>query len=489
MLSATDGTTVSEVESPSDAARPGAPTRLALVLAWSKDEPWRIGEALFLPTEPGLTVWLGRGANTAEGPAKGTFGQHRPGQWAPSPAIASPAISRYQVAFQRVGTTHVARNEGKCALYRNGAETTECRLAPGDLLQLGKQFLFLCCHRPQGHPGEESAYPTFSFGLPDPHGIVGESSAIWSLRRQIAFAAARPDHVIIGGESGSGKELVAVAIHALSNRHGRRMVSRSAATLPETLIDAELFGNAKSYPNPGMAERPGLVGEAHGSSLFLDELAELAHPAQAHLLRVLDHGEYQRLGEAQARISDFRLIAATNRDLSSLKSDLLARLTVRVAVPDVNARKEDVPLLVRHVLRRMAERGDSAAAALFPGDDPRGEPRIPLAWMLGLLRHRYRTNVREIETMLLGALSTPEVALTWGDAGLRELGPTEPSVNDPTSADAIRLALDTNNGSIEHTWRALGLSSRFSLLRLIKKHGLEVRRRPARGRGPAGRTQ
>src|SRR4029077_9274313 len=127
--------------------------------------------------------------------------------------------------------------------------------------------------------------------------------------------------VVIAGQSGSGKELVAQAIHALSGRADRRLVSRSAATLPEALIDAELFGNAKNYPNPGMVERSGLIGEAHGSTLFLDELGELPHAAQAHLLRVLDGGEYQRLGEAQARVSDFRLVVATNRILSSLKPD------------------------------------------------------------------------------------------------------------------------------------------------------------------------
>jgi two-component system nitrogen regulation response regulator GlnG/two-component system response regulator HydG len=260
--------------------------------------------------------------------------------------------------------------------------------------------------------------------------------------------------------------------------------------LPETLIDAELFGNAKSYPNPGMAARPGLVGEAHGSTLFLDELAELPHAAQAHLLRVLDRGEYQRLGDAQVRVSDFRVIAATNRDLSSLKPDLLARFTLRIAVPDLNARKEDVPLLARHLLRRMAERGDPAALALFPGGDPRAEPRVPLPWMIGLLEHPFRTNVRELEAMLVAALATPEVAGPWvkaeGDVRRPELSAPDGGHVDAVSAEAIRQCLDANNGSIEHTWRALGLSSRFTLLRLIKKHGLEVRRRPARGRGPVG---
>src|SRR5690348_15490748 len=131
--------------------------------------------------------------------------------------------------------------------------------------------------------------------------------------------ARRPGHVLLTGASGTGKELAARAIHALSKRSGQRLVARNAATLPESLIDAELFGNAKNYPNPGMAERAGLVGQADGSTLFLDEIAELPSSSQAHLLRVLDDGEYHRLGDGLARRSDFRLVAATNRDVSSLK--------------------------------------------------------------------------------------------------------------------------------------------------------------------------
>src|SRR6185503_16398678 len=114
------------------------------------------------------------------------------------------------------------------------------------------------------------------------------------------------------------------ALHELSPRAERRLVSRNAATLPSGLMDAELFGNAKNYPNPGMAERAGLIGEANGGTLFLDEIGELPAELQAHLLRVLDgDGEYQRLGDAQQRRSDFRLVAATNRDPSSLKHDFL----------------------------------------------------------------------------------------------------------------------------------------------------------------------
>ena len=123
------------------------------------------------------------------------------------------------------------------------------------------------------------------------------------------------------------------------------MISRNAASFPETLIDAELFGNARNYPNPGMPERPGL----------------------------LDSGEYQRLGESRPRKADFRLVAATNRPDSYLKEDVLARLRIRVEVPDLNARREDIPLVARHLLRRIARNDPELARRYFPDGDPRKE--------------------------------------------------------------------------------------------------------------------
>ncbi len=140
---------------------------------------------------------------------------------------------------------------------------------------------------------------------------------MWQMRERIAFAANAGKHVLLHGESGTGKELAARALHALSSRAGKPFVSRNAATLPSGLIDAELFGSARNYPNAGMPERAGLVGQADGGTLFLDEIAEIPAEQQAHLLRVLDaDGEYQRLGEATTRRSDLVLVGATNRDVT-----------------------------------------------------------------------------------------------------------------------------------------------------------------------------
>lgn len=459
---------------------------LALVLVWSKDEPWRVGEVLLAPRAPGRTIWLGRGENVAGRAPKGSFGQQRPGAWMPSAPLVSPAVSRYQLALSRSEDRYVARNAGKCILYCDGAPVSERELTGGELLQLGKQYMFLVSRRPLDLGDELSAYPRFPFGQADAYGLVGESPAMWQIRRTITFVAARPEHVLVTGESGSGKELVASAVHALSARGASPMVSRNAATLPATLVDAELFGNAKNYPNSGMPERPGLVGEAHQSTLFLDEFAELSPALQVHLLRVLDRGEYQRLGDARARISDFRLIGATNRPLASLKPDLLARLPFRIALPSLNRRLEDVPLLVRHFLRRLALRGDAEALELFPERDPHAEPQIPMTWMTRLLTQRYETNVRELEALLWECFLSRQGAHESADASADELVVERKAESIPAAApsrgtpeaERIQRILDENNGSIERAWRALGLSSRFALLRLVKKHRLEVRRRP-----------
>jgi DNA-binding NtrC family response regulator len=320
---------------------------------------------------------------------------------------------------------------------------------------------------------------------------------MWELRRTVSFVAGRPNHVLIFGATGTGKELVARAIHTHSARSKVHFVSRNAATIPASLVDAELFGNEKNYPNPGMPERLGLIGEADGGTLFLDEFTEMVSAAEAHLLRVLDQGEYQRLGEARSRRSTFRLIAATNRDPSAIKHDLLARLTLRIATPDLNQRREDVPLLVNPLFRQMATDDPDLARRFFPDGDVTREPRISVDFMRALVTHDYSANVRELQRLLLEAVRTTdgdELQAPTRAPSPRSMRPSEPSApfgnesSEPSApeeplpagltAARVQASLDENNGALEPTWRALGLSSRHALRRLIQKHQIEVRRRP-----------
>jgi DNA-binding NtrC family response regulator len=354
----------------------------------------------------------------------------------------------------------------------NGVELDRQLVRPGDILELGNRLVLLCAARP-ARLGGSPASPAHAFGAADAHGLVGESPAAWQLRTEIAFAARRNGHVLILGPTGSGKELVAESLHAVSARPGA-LVSRNAATLPESLVDAELFGNPKGYPNPGVPERDGLIGAAHRGSLFLDEFADLPSGAQAHVLRVLDAGEYQRLGESQKRVSDFRLIAATNRPESTLRADLLARFDFRIRVPALAARREDAPLLLCHLFAEVT-RDDADLRARYALEN--GLPRLAAGFVRRLVKHPFPANVRELRYLLWRAVAeSADDALEWpADAeapAARE--------GDEVPAAELQRALDANNGSLEKTWRALGLPNRYVLRRLVAKHGLTVTRRGPR---------
>jgi DNA-binding NtrC family response regulator len=267
---------------------------------------------------------------------------------------------------------------------------------------------------------------------------------------------------------------VARALHALSERAGRPLVARNAATFPETLIDAELFGNAANYPNPGMKARPGLIGEADGSTLFLDEIGELPASLQAHLLRVLDSGEYHRLGESSTRRAEVRIVAATNRDPAALKHDLLARLVLRVAVPSLVDRREDVPMLAHHLLAQTI-REDAEIGERFCDDD--GRPRVAPGLVAALVEHGYTLHVRELASLLWRAIASSlgsVIELTEALEAELARGPAPEAIAPETlTPEEIEAALQRNEFVQERAWRDLGLKNRFVLIRLLRKHGIE----------------
>jgi two-component system nitrogen regulation response regulator GlnG/two-component system response regulator HydG len=454
---------------------------LHLVIAWSLEEPGRAGEAAAVE---GPAV-LGRGgAQPADGARRVEFARVRPGESAPTGVLRGARISRTQLRLAPSEGRLEVENLGRCPLLVRGAETPRAQVHPGDVLVFGKALVLLVSQRPRVLPPLQAApRPGFAFGRPDPHGIVGESPAAWELRDRLALAAASGHHVLLQGESGCGKELAARALHALSARAGRPLVARNAATFPEGLVDAELFGTARNYPNAGSQERPGLVGEADGSTLFLDEIGELPPPLQAHLLRLLDRGgEYQRLGESRVRTADLRVVAATNRAPESLKHDFLARFQARLHVPGLAERREDIPLLARHLIGRTLEQNPSLRTRLV---DPGGEPRVDPALAEALLLHPFTHHLRELERLLWVAASTSRsdfLELTSEVAAeLRQRSPVGGA--EPLDAAAIRKALAAAQGSVTAAARALGLKNRFSLYRLMKQHGLSS---PGEDEPPAG---
>ena len=467
-----DERTLTEEEEPAADQRPSE--ALAIVIAWCAEEPSRVGEVAFVGRRGAV---LGRGDEAGGDHPRLSFVRQGPDMSSPRPPLASRHISRVQLlCTPREGGLHLD-NRGRLSLRVDGCEVADRVARAGALVELGNQLSFLVERRPRRLDLCDAKHV---FGDRDEFGIVGESPAVWELRRRIEFVGARKGHALVRGESGTGKELVARALHMRSTRAGGPFISRSAATLPEGLLDAELFGHAQGYPNASMPERVGLIGAANGGTLFLDEIGEMPEALQTHLLRVLDRGEYHRLGETRLRTSDLRLIAATNRDESALKFDLAARFPLRLAVPPLERRRADIPILLRHLARRLIV-DDPEAIAPFVSD---GEPQLAQAFVAGLVQRAYRTHVRELEHLLWRAiaessgprLDLSDVAAPGNDpatAGGLDYVPVEPTALTP---EQIQACLDEHNGVQELTWRALRLRNRHVLARLIRQHRLILRR-------------
>jgi two-component system nitrogen regulation response regulator GlnG/two-component system response regulator HydG len=439
--------------------------RLCFVLVWAAEEHERLGE-IVIPEDGAV---FGRGPLESEDDDEPRVGLARlePRKRPAVVSLESPFLSRRQLKFSVPPSGDGVDIEvvGRKALRVADTEMRAATVREGDLFEIDGIYAFYCARRPVSL-AEAPLDRRKRFGHADDHGIVGESPAAWSLRSAVDFAGGRNAHVLVTGASGTGKELVAQAIHRLSARAKKEIVSRNAATFPSGLIDAELFGNLANYPNVGMPERAGLIGQADGSTLFLDEIGELPSDLQAHLLRVLDSGEYQRLGDSRRRVADFRLIAATNRAADELKEDVAARLALRIQLPGLDERREDVPLLARHILQRTAARDPALAKRFFRAD----EPRLSVELARALVLHDYTTHVRELENLLLRSAASSrgdELELTKDAKKLvrfvarpapREVGPEE-----------IRAALARHGGVKDKAWRELGLPSRHALHRLLKK--------------------
>lgn len=197
-------------------------------------------------------------------------------------------------------------------------------------------------------------------------GIIGRSKVMQNVFSFIKASAATDSAILIQGETGTGKELVAQAIHSISNRRGHPMITVNCSALPESLLENELFGHVKGAYTGANQDRAGRFEEAGGGTVFLDEIGEITPYIQIKLLRVLQQKEIERVGESRKRKIDIRIITATNKDLKSLvedgkfREDLYYRLKVfPIYLPPLRDRKDDIPLLVNHFIRRNNEKSTS----------------------------------------------------------------------------------------------------------------------------------
>ncbi len=273
---------------------------------------------------------------------------------------------------------------------------------------------------------------------PDALGLLGVSAAMVALRARVLRVAAAPFHVLVDGESGSGKELVARALHAAGPRRHRRLCTVNCAALTDELLEAELFGHTRGAFTGAVRDRAGLFEEADGGTLFLDEVGELSLRAQAKLLRVLQDGEVRRVGESHARRVDARLVAATNRVLADeveagrFRADLRYRLeVVRIAVVPLRERPDDIAMPGARVLGRRGR--------------PHRHPRRPPPGHAGRARPlslaRQRAGVAERHSRAGGqcAVARPGHAVGAAAVAGRRLAPrADPQPGSPRLRGAVR---------------------------------------------------
>ena len=304
-------------------------------------------------------------------------------------------------------------------------------------------------------------------GLPE---LIAESAAMQPVLRLMERVGPSDANVLILGEHGTGKEVVARWLHASSNRAERPMIAVNLGGIPDGLFESELFGHVRGAFTDAKTDRVGRFELAEGGTLFLDEVANLPLAQQAKLLRVLETGEFERVGASRARRADVRVIAATNADIQGeakagrFREDLLFRLnTVEIRLPPLRERRDDIPLLTAHFLRRYASR---YRKKLDEGFAPEA--------MQVILRHAWPGNVRELDHAVERAVLLAEgSAVRARDLGLDSSGG---STLDQMSLEEvervlIQKALTRAAGNVSEAAEALGLS-RSALYRRLKRHGL-----------------
>ncbi|HTO90426.1 MAG TPA: sigma-54 dependent transcriptional regulator [Candidatus Sulfotelmatobacter sp.] len=304
--------------------------------------------------------------------------------------------------------------------------------------------------------------------------LIGASPAWREVLEVLPRVAASDLPVLIQGETGCGKELVARAVHAQSHRRRATFVAHNCGATPDSLIESELFGHTRGAFTGAVADRAGLFDAADGGTLFLDEIGDGSPLLQMKLLRVLQEGEARRVGETRLRRLDVRIVSATHRDLDEgvrdglFRADLLFRLNaVRLTLPPLRERGRDVLLLAEHFLARAAQ-----SCGVAP-------PRIATALEARLLEHSWPGNVRELANgcayavRVAGAREAVEIA-HWPTSPFRVAPAAARGLHAETRAlEERRLleALDRSHGNKSRAARSLGLS-RQGLLKKLRRYGL-----------------
>lgn len=308
-------------------------------------------------------------------------------------------------------------------------------------------------------------------------GIIGNCAAMQDVLKQVRQVAATDATVMIQGESGTGKELVARALHDLSDRSEKPFVAVNLGALPETLLESELFGHEKGSFTGASRQKSGCFERAKGGSLFLDEIMEIPAKCQVDLLRVLETGQFSRVGGEETLKSDVRVISATNKsaqteiDEGTFREDLYYRLNiVPIQIPPLRQRREDIPLLVEHFLKHFCQRHN------------RETKTLAAEAMQKLVSARWPGNVRQLRNMIERLVVTVSDDTIHASDIPAELDPATASSaasRTVTLAEAVEsaektaviAALAACNYHREHTAKMLGVSIR-TLHYKMNRYGL-----------------
>ena len=302
-------------------------------------------------------------------------------------------------------------------------------------------------------------------------GLIADSAAMQPVLEMIDRVGPSDANVLITGENGSGKGTVAQALHAASARSGRPLVTVNAGGLSEGVFESELFGHVKGAFTDAKADRTGRFELADGGTLFLDEIANVPPGLQPKLLRVLETGEFERVGSSRTRRADVRVLSASNADLAQevaagrFRQDLLFRLnTIEIRIPPLRERREDIASLARHFLAVHARR----YRRVLRGFEPSAER--------ALMEHPWPGNVRELDHAVERAvLMARGDVVAEGDLGLRRTAEAATKLEDLSLEEVERVlvekALLRHHGNVSRAASALGLS-RSALYRRLQRHGL-----------------
>ena len=369
--------------------------------------------------------------------------------------LGDPTVSRRQLEVEWSGTAFRVRCCGRLPIEvidADGRVTAAEWVRPGAMVAIGDRSLLLLDFRRRSSSED------------DRQEMVGETEVMWSLRDAVRRAAAVDSPTLVVGDTGTGKELVAAALHARCARHARALKVVNCAGLREGTAIAQLFGSVKGGYTDARNLR-GFFEEASGGVLFLDEIGELPGEIQAALLRCIQHGEIVRVGSAKARTVDVRVLAATHRDLPALmragafREDLYHRLNaLHLTVPPLRRRRADIPLLFARFARQ------HPSIMRFSGEPCRAPPGIPLGAVRRLLEADWPGNVRQLEHLVTRASAENQESAFFTLPELEEPSAGEAEPEEELRHEAPQLLL---------RGRRSGPPARPELLTELKRHDFD----------------